>query len=130
MKVLALDYGSARTGLAISDPSGLLARPLVAIERIGTQGGMAQLLAIVRTEQPVLLLVGLPLREDGTQGEQANATLAFVGRLRAVCEVPIEMEDERFTSRIAQSKGGVSSLDDRAAAELLQGWLDRRRAPA
>ena len=124
MKVLALDYGSARTGLAISDASGVLARPLTFVERIGTPAGLEQLLSVVAEEQPELLLVGLPVLADGTRGAQANATLAFVGRLRAVCAVPIEFEDERFTSRIAETKGGASSLDDRAAAVLLQGWLD------
>jgi putative Holliday junction resolvase len=124
MKVLALDYGSARTGLAISDASGALARPLTFVERIGTPAGLEQLLSVVAEEQPELLLVGLPVLADGTRGAQANATLAFVGRLRAVCAVPIEFEDERFTSRIAETKGGASSLDDRAAAVLLQGWLD------
>lgn len=124
MKVLALDYGSARTGLAISDASGALARPLTFVERIGTPAGLEQLLSVIAEEQPELLLVGLPVLADGTRGAQANATLAFVGRLRAVCAVPIEFEDERFTSRIAETKGGASSLDDRAAAVLLQGWLD------
>ena len=124
MKVLALDYGSARTGLAISDASGALARPLTFVERIGTPAGLDQLLSVIAEEQPELLLVGLPVLADGTRGAQANATLAFVGRLRAACAVPIEFEDERFTSRIAETKGGASSLDDRAAAVLLQGWLD------
>lgn len=127
MKVVALDYGSARTGVAVT--AGELARPLTTIERVGSTEGMARLLAILREEQPDLLLVGLPLAQDGTPGKQANATRAFVGRLQAVCDVPIEMEDERFTSRIAQMKGGSASLDDRAAAELLQGWLDRRARP-
>lgn len=125
MKVVALDYGAARTGVAVT--AGELARPLTTIERIGSAAGMERLLAILREEQPELLLVGLPLAQDGSRGKQANATLAFVGRLQAVCDVPIEMEDERFTSRIAQTKGGSAGLDDRAAAELLQGWLDRRR---
>ncbi len=127
MKVVALDYGSARTGVAVT--AGELARPLETIERIGSAEGMERLLAILRQEQPELVLVGLPLAQDGSRGKQANATLAFVGRLRAVCDVPIEMEDERFTSRIAQTKGGKAGLDDRSAAELLQGWLDRRSRP-
>ncbi len=129
MKVVALDYGSARTGVAVSDPTGALARPLTTIERIGSPTGLDALLAIVRDEQPELVLVGLPVLADGSRGEQANATLAFVGRLRAVCDVPIEMEDERCTSQIAQTKGGTSGLDARAAAEILQGWLDRRVSP-
>lgn len=127
MKVLALDYGTARTGVAVSDPAGELARPLEVVERVGAKPGMERLLAIVAEHEPDLLLLGLPVLPDGTRGEQANATLAFAGRLKAVCGVPIEMEDERFTSRIAQTKGGAAALDARAAAELLQGWLDRRR---
>ena len=126
MKVLALDYGRARTGVAICDASGALARPLETIEGVGAPAGMARLLAIVAEHEPDLLLVGLPVLADGSRGEQADATLAFAGRLRAACGVPIEMEDERFTSRIAQTKGGEAGLDARAAAELLQGWLDRR----
>lgn len=126
MKVLALDYGSARTGVAVCDASGALARPLETIERIGAGPGVARLQALIAEHAPELLLVGLPVRADGTHGEQANATLAFVGRLRAHVDVPIELEDERFTSAAAARKGGDAGLDARAAAELLQGWLDRR----
>jgi putative Holliday junction resolvase len=126
VKVLALDYGSARTGVAVSDPSGVLARPLETIEGIGAAAGVERLRALLAEHDAELLLVGLPLHADGTQGEQANATLAFVGRLRGQIEVPIELEDERFTSAAAARKGGDADLDARAAAELLQGWLDRK----
>lgn len=128
MKVVAIDYGSARTGVAVSDPTGELARPLETIERIGTPDGVARLRAILADEAAELLLVGMPVLADGTRGDQANATLAFVGRLRPQLDVPIEFEDERFTSAAAERAGGASSLDARAAAVLLQGWLDRRRA--
>ena len=128
MKVVALDYGSARTGVAVCDPSGTLARPLETIERIGAKEGTARLLAVIAEQEAELLLVGLPLMPDGTRGEQANATMAFVGRLRPQTDVPIEFEDERFTSAVAQTKGGEAGLDARAAAELLQGWLDRQGA--
>ena len=126
MKVVALDYGSARTGVAVCDPSGTLARPLETIERIGAKEGTARLLAVIAEQEAELLLVGLPLMPDGTRGDQANATMAFVGRLRPQTDVPIEFEDERFTSAVAQTKGGEAGLDARAAAELLQGWLDRQ----
>ena len=126
MKVVALDYGSARTGVAVCDPSGTLARPLETIERIGAKAGTARLLQVIAEHEAELLLVGLPLLPDGTHGDQANATLAFVGRLRPQTAVPIEFEDERFTSAVAQTKGGEAGLDARAAAELLQGWLDRQ----
>ncbi|MGI9117629.1 MAG: Holliday junction resolvase RuvX [Gaiellales bacterium] len=126
MKVVALDYGSARTGVAVCDPSGTLARPLETIERIGTPDGTARLLELLAEHKAELLLVGLPVRADGTAGEQANATMAFVGRLRPRLDLPVEFEDERFTSAAAERKGGEAGLDARAAAELLQGWLDRR----
>ena len=128
MKVVAIDYGSARTGVAVSDPTGELARPLETIERIGTPDGVARLRAILADEAAELLLVGMPVLADGTRGDQANATMAFVGRLRPLTVVPIEFEDERFTSAVAQTKGGEAGLDARAAAELLQGWLDRQGA--
>lgn len=126
MRVVALDYGSARTGVAVCDPSGALARPLETIERIGAAAGLERLRAILAEHEAELLLVGLPLRADGSHGDQANATLAFIGRLRPQIDVPIELEDERFTSAAAARKGGEAGLDARAAAELLQGWLDRR----
>lgn len=126
MKIVALDYGSARTGVAVCDPSGTLARPLETIERIGAKEGTARLLEVIAEQEAELLLVGLPLLPDGTRGDQANATMAFVGRLRPQIDVPIEFEDERFTSAVAQTKGGEAGLDARAAAELLQGWLDRQ----
>jgi putative Holliday junction resolvase len=129
MKVLALDYGVARTGVAVSDPQGTLARPVDVVERVGSPGGMERLLAIVSEEHPDLVLVGLPLLQDGTRGQQAQSVLAFIGRLRAVCAIPIETEDERFTTTIAERGEGEASLDARAAAVLLQGWLDRRGAP-
>lgn len=124
MKIVALDYGPARTGVAVSDPEGHLARPLAVIERVGAPQGMAQLIAILFEQQPDLVLVGLPLLADGTRGQQAEAALAFAGRLRAASDFPIETEDERFTTRIAQRKGGKAALDARAAAVLLQDWLD------
>ena len=126
MKVVAIDYGSARTGVAVS--AGALAQPLEVIERIGARAGVERLCAVLAEQEAELLLVGLPLLADGTRGEQANATLAFVGRLRSQIDVPIELEDERFTSAAAAAVGGEAALDARAAAVLLQGWLDRRES--
>ena len=128
MKVLALDYGSARTGVAVSDESGTLATPLTTIERIGSPTGMATLLAIVDAERPGLIVVGLPRTPSGQRGSQAGASTAFAGRLRARVEVPVELEDERYTTTIAQRTGrsATSGLDARAAAVLLQGVLDLR----
>ena len=117
MKVLALDYGSARTGVAVSDPTGTLARPLTIVERAATDAGFEKLLAVIAAEAPELVVVGLPLTLRGEHGEQARETAAFADRLRAAVEVPVESYDERFTSVLA---GGD---DARAAAHLLESWL-------
>ena len=117
MKVLALDYGSARTGVAVSDPTGTVARPLTTVERVATDTGFATLLAVIAEEEPVLVVVGLPLTLRGAHGEQAEETQAFVDRLRAASTTPVELYDERFTSVLA---GGD---DARAAAHLLTSYL-------
>ena len=120
MKVLALDYGSARTGVAVSDPTGTLARPLAVVERVATDDGFAKLLAMIAAEQPELVVVGMPLTLRGEHGEQARETSAFAERLRGSVAVPVESFDERFTSVLA---GGD---DARAAAHLLSGYLEWR----
>ena len=118
MKVLALDYGSARTGVAVSDATGTVARPVCIVERAASDGGFAQLLAVIGEEAPELVVVGMPLTLKGEHGEQARETDAFVERLRAAVGLPVETYDERFTSVLA---GGD---DARAAAHLLAGFLE------
>jgi putative Holliday junction resolvase len=126
MKVLALDYGRARTGLAVSDATGTLARPLGVVERVGSDAGMRRLLDRIDQEQPERLVVGLPLTLRGEQGEQARETLAFVERLRSRCPLPIETYDERFTTTLAGRSAGSRHGDDAlAAAHLLEGYLTR-----
>ena len=97
MKVLALDYGSARTGVAVSDPTGTVARPVTIVERAGSDAGFARLLDVIAAEEPELVVVGMPLTLRGEHGEQARETAAFVDRLRAAAELPVETYDERFT---------------------------------
>ena len=121
MKVLALDYGSARTGVAVSDPSGMLARPLCVVERAGTEAGLARLRELVREEGAERVVVGLPLTLRGTRGEQARETERFVESLRAAVDVPIETFDERFTTTLA---GPGDGDDARAAAHLLSSYLE------
>ena len=118
MKVLALDYGAARTGVAVSDPTGTVARPVTIVERAATDDGFAKLLAVIAAETPELVVVGMPLTLRGEQGEQARETDAFVTRLRAALEPPVQTYDERFTSVLA---GGD---DARAAAHLLSSYLE------
>jgi putative Holliday junction resolvase len=123
MKVLALDYGSARTGVAVSDPTGVIARPLCVIERVRTDAGLAELVRVVREEEPEQVIVGLPLTLRGERGDQARETEAFAGRLRGLLDVPVLLWDERFTTDLAQQTPSASSEDARAAAHLLSGYL-------
>lgn len=118
MKILALDFGAARTGVAVSDPTGTVARPLTTVQAALTDAGFATLLDVISAEAPEVIVVGMPLTLRGEHGEQAEATAAFVARLRAACDMPVETYDERFTSVLA---GGD---DARAAAHLLSGYLE------
>ena len=123
MKVLALDYGSARTGVAVSDPTGTVARPVTTVERVGTDRGFAKLLAVIEAEEPELVVVGLPLTLRGERGEQARASEQFAARLRKALDVPVVLFDERFTTDLAQQTPADTELDARAAAHLLSGFL-------
>jgi putative Holliday junction resolvase len=122
LKVLALDYGSARTGVAVSDPTGTLARPLCIVEQAASDAGLARLGQLVRDEDVERVVVGLPLTLRGEHGAQAEETLQFVERLRDVLDVPVETFDERFTTTLA---GPGDGDDARAAAHLLSGYLER-----
>ena len=127
MKVVALDFGAARTGVAVSDATGTLARPVGVVEKAATPAGLDRLVAEVGEHDAELVLVGLPLTLRGERGEQARATEAFVDALRARLAIPVETYDERFTTTLAQQTGGRAPEDAVAAAHLLQGWLERPR---
>jgi putative Holliday junction resolvase len=129
MRVLALDYGSARCGCALSDPTGTLATPIAHVERPGTRKGMARLAALVREREVDRVVVGLPLGLSGNDTPQTEECRAFAARLATLLgeEIPIDLYDERFTTVIAASVGGRESEDSRAAAVLLEGWLVRNR---
>jgi putative holliday junction resolvase len=124
VKVLALDYGPARTGVAVSDPTGTVARPLGVVEYVDEEDGFARLLDVIRAEEPDLIVVGMPLTLRGDHGEQAQATQRFVESLRETIEVPVEVFDERFTTTLAGREGKAPD-DARAAAHLLAGFLER-----
>jgi putative Holliday junction resolvase len=122
VKVLALDYGSARTGVAVSDPTGALARPLCIVERAASEAGLERLRELIRAESPERVVVGLPLTLRGERGEQARETERFAEVLRATAGVPVELFDERFTTDLAEG-GGSAPEDARAAAHLLTSYL-------
>jgi putative Holliday junction resolvase len=125
LKVVALDYGAARTGVAVSDPTGTLARPLGVVEQAATDTGLAQLRDLVASEEAERVVVGLPLTLRGEHGEQARETARFVEALRAVLDVPVETIDERFTTTLAERDEGDAPPDARAAAHLLSTYLER-----
>jgi putative holliday junction resolvase len=124
MKIIALDYGAARTGVAISDATGTLARPLTVVERAASDAGLRELAALVAAEGAERVVVGLPLTLRGEAGLQANETALFVDALRAAVDVPVESFDERFTTTLAAAGPSSRAPEDaRAAAHLLESYL-------
>ena len=121
--MVALDYGRARTGVAVSDPTGTVARPLCVVERAATENGLAQLAALIAEEEAERVVVGLPLTLRGDRGEQARETESFVEALTAVTEVPVVTFDERFTTDLAEQVPSRTAEDARAAAHLLSSYL-------
>ncbi len=130
MRVLALDYGSARCGCALSDPTETIVTPIDAIERPDSKRGFTRLRELVSEREVDMVVVGLPLSLRGQDTEQTRLTRAFAEQLgrRLGGQIPIEMHDERFTTRMAQRMDGsfASSEDSRAAAHLLESWLAAR----
>ena len=133
-RVLALDHGAARCGVAVSDPTGELVTPLDVVERPDTRRGLARVADVIREREAEVVVVGLPLTLAGEEGAQAQAARAFAERLRAAVDVPVELYDERLTTRMARNTEGQSPFataapsDSVAAAHLLEGWLGARRA--
>jgi len=125
MRVLALDYGSARCGCALSDPTGTLATPIDPVLRPASKKGIATLAALVREREVGRVVVGLPLGLSGEDTAQTAETRAFAARLGEALDPPVDLYDERFTTRIAEQAGGRTSEDSRAAAVLLEDWLAR-----
>jgi putative Holliday junction resolvase len=122
-RVLALDHGSARCGCALSDPSGTVATPLPAIERPDTRRGLAAVERLVEEHGAERVIVGLPLTLRGEEGEQAERARTFAERLGRRVSVPVELHDERLTTRLAERTGGETDADSRAAAHLLETYL-------
>ena len=125
-RVVALDYGSGRCGVAVSDPTGTLATPLEPVLRPNTRKGFNRLLAAIRALEPERVVVGLPLSLSGADSAQTAEARAFAERLTTALDGPVELYDERFTTTLAQRRPGAAAEDSRAAAVLLEGWLARR----
>jgi len=130
MRILALDHGEARCGCAVSDPSGTLATPLTAIDRPDTRRGLARVARLAGELEAELVVVGLPLTLAGEEGPQALLAREFAARVRPRVRVPVELHDERLTTRMAEAVGGSADPDSRAAAHLLEGYLAGKAAAA
>ncbi len=142
-RVLAIDYGRRRLGLAVSDVLRLLARPLTTLTRTNRRQDLARLGAVARQHGVAQVVVGLPLRMDGTAGEMAEEARAFAARLQKALGLPVKLVDERLTSWEAEQ--GVAErtparrigdrrakrrpdTDSRAAALILEEYLRRESA--
>ena len=136
VRALGIDPGSKRIGLAVSDRSGTIASPFVVLQRSRSrQHDDAEIARIVREEEIEIVVVGLPLNMDGSQGASAKAAIADARRLATVVGVPIELHDERRTTVTAEQsmrEAGLDGVERRqrvdkvAAAIMLQSWLDGR----
>jgi putative holliday junction resolvase len=126
MRVLAVDHGNARAGLAVCDPSETVTRPLDVVEPVDA----AVVARVAAEEGAELIVVGLPLSLGGSEGEQARVARAFAAELAGLAEVPVETYDERLTTRMATETaraGAAGAPDSIAAAHLLDGYLMSRR---
>jgi putative Holliday junction resolvase len=126
VRVLALDYGSARCGCAVSDPTGILATPIEPVLAPRSADGLKRLAELAAEVSAERIVVGLPITLAGGESDQTREAVRFADALRARVAVPVEMFDERFTTAIAAKTGGSeTSEDSRAAAVLLEDWLAR-----
>jgi putative Holliday junction resolvase len=123
---MALDHGEARCGVAVSDPTRTLATPLGAVPHPDTRRGTAALVRLAREREVGCVVVGLPLTLRGEEGVQAVRARAFARRLAERLDLPVELHDERLTTRQAERTGGASDADSRAAAHLLESYLAGR----
>jgi putative Holliday junction resolvase len=139
VRLLGLDVGDRRIGLALSDETETLASGLPTFERIGPRKDVRTLVELVRRHEVGEVVVGLPIRLDGTIGPQAEKVQAFADELKAAVKVPLVTWDERFTTTIAEQsliEADVSRrkrkglVDQVAAVLILQSYLDYRKQAA
>ena len=132
-RILALDLGKKRIGLALSDELGITAQGLPTLERRNKRADFAELTRIVREKNVARIVLGLPLRMSGEEGSQADWVRAFAEELKAFVDVPIDLRDERWTSKQAErvlAGSGVRNEDRKPAIDrisamiLLQDYLD------
>jgi len=136
LRILAVDPGSKRVGLALSDPSATIAQPLATVAAEPEETLASRLAQVARAREATRIIVGLPLRLDGTHGPEASAARKLAAAMRQASGLPVELVDERLTTAAADRaliEGGVKrrqrrqDIDRVAATMLLQGHLDHRR---
>ena len=134
-RILGLDVGTRTIGVAVSDPLGITAQPVTTIRRTKIDADLAELRDIVALNNARLLVVGYPRNMNGSVGEQAQFVDRFVEDLHRTFDLPVELIDERLSTRLAQQAmiaGNVKAarrreiIDQQAAAVILQGYLDRQ----
>ena len=134
-RLIGLDIGDVRIGVAVSDPLGIVATPKGVITRANDAADVAAVVEAVREANAVTIVAGLPLNQHGEVGPQAEKTLTFIELLKETIEIPIETIDERFTTAIAhralaqgnlKGKKRKGKVDQVAAQQILQTFLDRR----
>ncbi len=138
MRVLSIDYGLKRIGLALSDPTGLLAQGLCVLQRISDKNAVESIKTIAAKNEVGEIVVGLPKNMNGTIGERAEQCRAFADKLAQVVSIPVTMYDERLTT-VAATRVLIDAemrrskrkhvVDEVAATILLQNYLDYKRRP-
>ncbi|MBI4537576.1 MAG: Holliday junction resolvase RuvX [candidate division NC10 bacterium] len=137
MRILGIDWGKVRLGLAVSDESALIAQGLTSLPRSGNDTDMQAIARYAAEWQVYEIVVGLPRNMDGSLGEAARSVQQFAERLESALQLPVRLWDERLTTQAAERtliEAGVrrrarrAAIDKMAAALILQGFLDRKRA--
>jgi len=135
VRSLGIDFGAKRIGLALSDPEGRIARPFEVYERRSPLADVRRICLLVLEEGVEEVVLGLPLKEDGTRGASAAAVEGFLADLKSHLDLPVHLLDERYTTREAREALREAGLDARssggkvdavAAALILRAFLDRR----
>ena len=131
-RVLGLDFGAKRTGVAMTDPTRTVVQPHEPIAKANSSDGLASIAALVASHGVTRIVVGLPAGREGDQSPQAQRSRSFAARLASHVDVPVELHDERLTSRMADrtvaETGTGASRDSLAASHLLQSWMEAQGA--
>jgi putative Holliday junction resolvase len=136
MRILGIDYGKTRTGIAISDALGISAQPLPTIQNLSGKSLIDKIVEIVSEKEVEEIVVGLPRNMDGSLGASGTKVMKFVEELRQALSCPVEVEDERLTTMMADKalaamgekpRARKKKLDRVAAQIILQSYLDKQQ---